>query len=121
MGSSNNAAGQNQAAQAEVQQNTQAAQSALANFLKQNPSILSQAGAPAPPQQLGGVQGGGSFGGPKPPMAGAPQMRAPLGMPSGPPVGQTPGMAPGGGGPPKPPGAGAPPLPPGLLALLRPQ
>jgi hypothetical protein len=115
VGSSNNAAGQNQAAQAQVAQNTQNAQSALAAYLKSNPSVL--AGAPssiAGPQQFSGVQSatppaGASGAMPqqqaRPPMQGQPQMRAP----QPPAQSGAPGQAP------------QPPLPPGLLALLRPQ
>lgn len=106
MGSStNNAAQQNQAANQQIQQNTQAAQAALQQYLMGHPSILSQApqsiqGA----QQFGGVQGGGQFGG----ATGGPV--PPQGAVGVPPQAQRHPQA----QQPAPP----PQLPPGLLALL---
>lgn len=124
MQSSNNAADQNKAAGQQIQGNTAAAQAALANYLKSNPSILAQAPQSInAPQQMGGVQGGGHFGGPTGGAMGAgAQHVQPLGAPpnqqamSGRPPQAAP-QAPGApaGGPPQP------NIPPGLLGLLRPQ
>jgi hypothetical protein len=105
VGSSNNAQSQNAAANQQVQQNTQQAQTNLSNWLAANPGVLG--GAPqsiAGPQQFGGAQGGGTFG-PRP-QANMPRV-APAPQP----------------GAPKPaPAPGQPQqqmqIPPGLLGLL---
>lgn len=132
MGASNDKSQQNDAAQAQIHQNTAQAQSNLTNWLAANPSVLAQfKGQIAPPQQFSGAQGPPSAGmmpqqqqpqGQNPALMRALQQRMPQGMPQRPPGGAppqqgptpqpTPGIAPAG----TPAYQGGPP--PGLLGLV---
>lgn len=125
-GPTNNAQSQNAAASQQIGQNTQQAQSSLAQYLAANPSILAQAPASinGAPQIQGGAQGGGAFGGGSFGQMASKGMGQPgpgtasPNMPRVPPnPGQPQAPAPQQGAP-KPAGPPPPQIPPGLLALL---